>query len=170
MSDISQGEGWWLASDGKWYPPTSTPAPDLPPPPDAAPVAPPVAPPVAAPAAAPVAPPTPPAYGQAPAYGQNPGFVPAPMAPSSNEAIWSLVLGILSLTCFGFLAGIPAVILGMTAKRKIAESGGVIRGQGLATAGLVLGWISIAFSILGILFVILGAIAGSGSSSGALGL
>ncbi len=21
MSDTSQGEGWWLASDGKWYPP-----------------------------------------------------------------------------------------------------------------------------------------------------
>ena len=21
MSDISQGAGWWLASDGKWYPP-----------------------------------------------------------------------------------------------------------------------------------------------------
>src|SRR5664280_3160615 len=21
MSDVSQGEGWWVASDGKWYPP-----------------------------------------------------------------------------------------------------------------------------------------------------
>ncbi len=27
MSDTSQGDGWWLASDGKWYPP---PRPDLP--------------------------------------------------------------------------------------------------------------------------------------------
>src|SRR5271167_4596592 len=26
MSDTSQGEGWWLAGDGKWYPP-ETPAP-----------------------------------------------------------------------------------------------------------------------------------------------
>jgi TM2 domain-containing membrane protein YozV len=27
MSDTSQGEGWWLASDGKWYPPaTAAPA------------------------------------------------------------------------------------------------------------------------------------------------
>ena len=25
MSDVSQGEGWWLASDGKWYPPASAP-------------------------------------------------------------------------------------------------------------------------------------------------
>ncbi len=21
MSDVSQGQGWWIASDGKWYPP-----------------------------------------------------------------------------------------------------------------------------------------------------
>src|SRR5579884_1180306 len=25
MSDTSQGEGWWLASDGKWYPPQPVP-------------------------------------------------------------------------------------------------------------------------------------------------
>ena len=27
MSDISQGEGWWQASDGKWYSPEQRPAP-----------------------------------------------------------------------------------------------------------------------------------------------
>ena len=27
MSDTSQGPGWWLASDGKWYPPESAPPP-----------------------------------------------------------------------------------------------------------------------------------------------
>ena len=25
MSDVSQGPGWWMASDGKWYPPESAP-------------------------------------------------------------------------------------------------------------------------------------------------
>jgi len=25
MADTSQGPGWWLASDGKWYPPESHP-------------------------------------------------------------------------------------------------------------------------------------------------
>ena len=25
MSDSSQGPGWWLASDGRWYPPSATP-------------------------------------------------------------------------------------------------------------------------------------------------
>ena len=33
MSDTAQGPGWWLASDGKWYPPEQHPAP--PPPPQA---------------------------------------------------------------------------------------------------------------------------------------
>lgn len=44
MSDVSQGPGWWLASDGKWYapeqhpnyvapPPAPTPPPPAPPPP-----------------------------------------------------------------------------------------------------------------------------------------
>lgn len=27
MSDVSQGPGWWIASDGRWYPPQATPAP-----------------------------------------------------------------------------------------------------------------------------------------------
>lgn len=38
MSDHSHGEGWWLASDGKWYPPESQPGRPLPPPPLAPPI------------------------------------------------------------------------------------------------------------------------------------
>jgi hypothetical protein len=33
MSDVSQGPGWWLASDGKWYPPHQYPGYWAPPPP-----------------------------------------------------------------------------------------------------------------------------------------
>jgi len=33
MSDVSQGEGWWIASNGKWYPPERTPGHAPPPPP-----------------------------------------------------------------------------------------------------------------------------------------
>lgn len=29
MSDVSQGPGWWLASDGRWYPPQAQPGPVL---------------------------------------------------------------------------------------------------------------------------------------------
>lgn len=31
MSDERQGDDWWMASDGKWYPPTSVPSPPAPP-------------------------------------------------------------------------------------------------------------------------------------------
>jgi hypothetical protein len=33
MSDTQQGVGWWLASDGKWYPPEQAPGATAPPPP-----------------------------------------------------------------------------------------------------------------------------------------
>lgn len=38
MSDTSQGPGWWLASDGRWYPPESHPNASPPPPPPAPPI------------------------------------------------------------------------------------------------------------------------------------
>lgn len=57
-------------------------------------------------------------------------------------AITSLVLGILSLICFGIIAGIPAIITGHIAHgraRKIPEQFG---GAGLAIAGFVMGYVS----------------------------
>jgi hypothetical protein len=40
MSDVSQGAGWWMASDAKWYPPESKPNYLLPPPPPPSPPSP----------------------------------------------------------------------------------------------------------------------------------
>lgn len=34
MSEASQGEDWWQASNGRWYPPSAQPGTHLPPPPD----------------------------------------------------------------------------------------------------------------------------------------
>jgi uncharacterized RDD family membrane protein YckC len=58
MSDVSQGPGWWQASDGKWYPPEQ------------------------APGAQPAAPTGPPAFGAPPAYGAPAYGAPAYGAPS----------------------------------------------------------------------------------------
>lgn len=62
-------------------------------------------------------------------------------------AVWSLVLGILSLTCFSILSGIPAVICGHVAQGKIRRSGGLLTGSGMAIAGLVTGYLSIAMGL-----------------------
>jgi Domain of unknown function (DUF4190) len=84
------------------------------------------------------------AAGQAPYYGQQ--------QEPEGKATASLVLGIFSLVCFGFLAGIPAVILGHIAKANIRRSGGRLTGDGKATAGLVMGYISIALLPLVLIF------------------
>jgi hypothetical protein len=76
---------------------------------------------------------------------------PPPVAPgagskqqTSGMAIASLVLGICSIVlCLGPLAGIPAVIMGHKANSDIRKSGGLLGGSGMATAGLVTGYLSV---------------------------
>ena len=72
-----------------------------------------------------------------------PGAVgPAPRQRTNGFAVASLVLG---LTCFfGFVTGILAVIFGNVALGRIARSEGLEKGRGMAIAGIVLGWVSIA--------------------------
>jgi hypothetical protein len=75
---------------------------------------------------------------------------PNPMAAqpkNSGLAISSLVLGILSLTCFYIFAAVPAVICGHLAYSRIKRSGGMLTGSGLALAGLITGYIGIALSL-----------------------
>ena len=74
--------------------------------------------------------------------------------PGSNGmAVASLVLGILGLFFF-WLIGIPpilALVFGYQSKRQIEASNGAQGGSGLATAGIVTGWIGIAFLVLAII-------------------
>src|SRR6266850_1968484 len=81
----------------------------------------------------------------------NPPSLPGslPQRKNSGLAIASLILGIAGIAlCFGPIAGIPAVICGHIAQSKIRESGGLLSGSGLATAGLVTGYISIAWIVV----------------------
>jgi hypothetical protein len=94
------------------------------------------------------APPPPPGYGYG-GYGSQP-------AGNNKKAIWSLVLGILGIVCCGFFTGIPALILGKQAQSEIDASGGAQTGRGLATAGFVLGIISIVFGIIGVILLATG--------------
>lgn len=67
---------------------------------------------------------------------------------TSGLAITSLVLGILgvvlAVVCVGPLLAIPAVICGHIARSQIKRSAGAITGSGLALAGLITGYISLA--------------------------
>jgi type II secretory pathway pseudopilin PulG len=48
------------------------------------------------------------------------------------------------MVCLGILAGIPAIILGHMSRKSIRESMGRLKGEGQATAGMVMGYISVA--------------------------
>jgi hypothetical protein len=76
---------------------------------------------------------------------EPPPFQSAPK--TSGLAIWSLVLGILSLFCFSIVAAIPGVICGHMALSRINRSGGATSGQGLAIAGLVTGYLGVALAL-----------------------
>jgi hypothetical protein len=80
-----------------------------------------------------------------PAGYPPPGYPSSPGPRTSPNAIVALVLGIIALTGCG-LAGIPAVVLGYRARREIRESAGQQEGDGLALAGVVLGWIGVALT------------------------
>ena len=72
-----------------------------------------------------------------------------PQAPQTHgKATASLICGILAFALCGIFTGIPALILGSQAMREIDASGGQLGGRGLATAGRILGIISIALTIL----------------------
>ena len=66
----------------------------------------------------------------------------------AGTAIASLVLGILGLISIGPLGAVPAVICGHMAMSRIKASGGQVGGDGLALAGLILGYMGIALMII----------------------
>jgi len=68
---------------------------------------------------------------------------------NNGMAIASLVCGIA-----GFFCGVTAVlgiIFGFVAKRQIRDAGGVQGGDGMATAGIVLGFIVVALVLISII-------------------
>ena len=79
-------------------------------------------------------------------YPNQPYQTP-PAKPSSNMAIASLVLGILGWTIAPGLASIGAIITGHMAKNEIRNSLGQLGGDGMATAGLIMGYANIVTGV-----------------------
>lgn len=70
-------------------------------------------------------------------------------APTSGTAIASLVLGVLAWVFLPFIGAVIAVILGHLARSEIRRAPrGAIEGDGLAIAGLVLGYAQLALCLL----------------------
>ena len=77
--------------------------------------------------------------------------------PETNGyAIASLVLGIAGLMGLFLVGPILALVFGYSARRTIDESGGAQSGRGFAVAGIVLGWVGVAVTVLAVVIIVLG--------------
>ena len=100
----------------------------------------------------------------APAYYYQP---PAVQKQSTNGfAIASMVLGIIWLYWIG---SILALVFGYIAKKQIAQSNDREGGGGMATAGIVLGWIGAATLVAFIVILIIAAASSPSNSGGYYG-
>jgi Domain of unknown function (DUF4190) len=193
VSDVSQGPGWWLASDGKWYSPEQSPgyraepwSADASGPGQGVETAPTVADPGvpvspygygqssgsppgdSPPLSSAYGPPTgpPPGYGSpmGPGYGQPPGPPPGyaspmgagygyppggpqyayvPVRRTNGLAIASLVCSIVWL---GGVGSLLAVIFGFIARSQIKRAEDHQQGNGLALAGIILGFLGLVIA------------------------
>jgi hypothetical protein len=91
----------------------------------------------------PAAPPPPPGFD----YGAG-----AP-AVTDSKATGALVCGIVGLLLCGVVLGPVAIYLGTQAKKEIRSSNGQLKGEGLATAGIVMGVIAVIGFIISIVYL-----------------
>jgi hypothetical protein len=118
VSDVSRGPGWWQASDGKWYSPEQQPG------------------------YVPAAPsmPSP--------YVTSDGYTAMTVAQRTNGmAIASLVCSLVAIPLFGIPA-ILGIIFGFVARSQIRKSNGSQTGDGMALAGIIIGFVFVALGLL----------------------
>ena len=75
-----------------------------------------------------------------------------PLRQNSTLAIISLVAGILGWTVAPFLGSLGAVVCGHLARAEIRRAPQQLQGDGMAIAGLIVGYL---ITLLGALFIVL---------------
>jgi hypothetical protein len=86
-----------------------------------------------------------------------PAYQPLAAPQTSGLAVAALVMGIGGLTLIPLVGSILALIFGYMARKDIRQRPDEVTGDGLALAGIVMGWISIGLSVLAI--VVFGGLA-----------
>ncbi|MBI2396245.1 MAG: DUF4190 domain-containing protein [Xanthomonadales bacterium] len=75
--------------------------------------------------------------------------------PTSTTAILSLVFGLLAWLMVPLLGSIAAIVCGHLARGEIRRAGGQLEGDGMAIAGLVLGYLQMALVLFALVAVML---------------
>jgi hypothetical protein len=84
-----------------------------------------------------------------------PQNVPYTILPTSPLAIVSMVAGILGFMGLPIIASIVAILTGYLARKETRSSPPQAAGDGMATAGIIMGWVQIALSVVAICCFIL---------------
>lgn len=79
-----------------------------------------------------------------------PGQLAAAFSQTNGLAIASLLLAVL---WFAGIGAVLALVFGYRARREINNSAGRQTGSGLATAGIILGWIGITILVAGVILI-----------------
>ena len=74
---------------------------------------------------------------------------------TSTTAIISLISGLLGWTLLPFIGAIVAVVTGHIARAEIRRDPQALQGDGLAVAGLILGYAMIAVSMMALMALLL---------------
>jgi hypothetical protein len=75
-----------------------------------------------------------------------------PYRQSCGLAVTAMILGLVSLFCFGPFTGIPAIVCGFVALGQINRSNGTLTGQGQAITGIITGMISLLMILAWLMF------------------
>ena len=76
---------------------------------------------------------------------------------NNPRATAALVFGVLGLIVCPLVLSVIALVLGYQARREIEASGGRQTNRGAATAGIICGWVGLAFGVLLIVLILAGA-------------
>jgi hypothetical protein len=71
-----------------------------------------------------------------------------PDLPTSTMALVSLISGIVGILFFPFVGGIVAIVTGNMARKETRSFPPTHSGDGTATAGMVMGWLSLLLWVI----------------------
>ena len=72
------------------------------------------------------------------------------LPPTSTMAIISLIAAILGFTVFPVIGSVVAILTGYAARKETRAVPPLAGGDGLATAGIIMGWIQVGLAVVSI--------------------
>ena len=78
----------------------------------------------------------------------EPQYISTNVLPTSTLAIVSVIAGVLSFSILPLVAAIVAIITGYMARKETRATPPTASGDGLATAGIILGYVHIVLFVL----------------------